>query len=440
MKAPPGDRKLGPGLASVIVAGNIIAAAIYALPASLGAVGSVSVIGWALAALAAYAVALALCLLAGETGDPDGLVGYADHGLGPFWGFCVAIFYWMSTFVAIIAVAVALAGYLTVFVPALSSPIARTLAAIGALFAAAGLNLLGARSVGRFGVLALAAGLIPLVALGAFGWIVFDPRLFAASWNVTGRSDVFAVRSSVVGAFFAFTGFETGAAMSAIVRHPRRNVPIATVVGVSLAAVVYLSVSTVLMGLAPARAYAQSSAPLALAMMRVGGPALAGTVAVCALLKTAGSLGGLTLAAAETARAGLDAYFRRRPGALADPAAIPRKTLLLTALAAALLTGLSTAPTFARQFDVLIDVSALWTIVAYILCAAALLRLATTLKGRRRASLLAAAALALLVSLAIMASGTALSLLLTLGLAVVALVLWRGWARRFARPPASPRT
>jgi arginine:agmatine antiporter len=294
--------------------------------------------------------------------------------------------------------------------------------------------------VGRFGVLALAAGLIPLVALGAFGWIVFDPRLFAASWNVTGRSDVFAVRSSVVGAFFAFTGFETGAAMSAIVRHPRRNVPIATVVGVSLAAVVYLSVSTVLMGLAPARAYAQSSAPLALAMMRVGGPALAGTVAVCALLKTAGSLGGLTLAAAETARAGLDAYFRRRPGALADPAAIPRKTLLLTALAAALLTGLSTAPTFARQFDVLIDVSALWTIVAYILCAAALLRLATTLKGRRRASLLAAAALALLVSLAIMASGTALSLLLTLGLAVVALVLWRGWARRFARPPASPRT
>jgi arginine:agmatine antiporter len=426
------QRSLGPGLASVIVAGNVIGGAIFALPATLGAIGSVSIIGWLIATLGAFTMAGVIAFLAGATGDRDGLVGYVNTGLSPFWGFLTALFYWMSGFAANISIAVAVAGYLTVFVPGLSSPVMRSAAAIVALWAATGLNLAGARSVGGFGVVSLISGLLPLLLLATLGWASFEPHMFAASWNVTGSSDASAIKSSVVGAFFAFTGFETGAAISAVVRDPKRNVPIATVAGTSLAAVVYILVSVVLMGLAPARDYAVSSAPLALAVARVGGPALAGAVAICALLKASGTLCGITLSTAQTARAGFDAYSKGVTTAPSD--AVPRRILIWTAVAASLVAAISTSPTFAKQYDALIDVSTLWTIVPYILCAAALLRLLQLITGtRQRVFAVVASLIGIVISTGTLASGAGLSLMLTLGLAVVVVVLWWGGVRRTRR-------
>ena len=45
------------GLTALLVAGNIIGSGIYALPATLGAVGSVSILGWVVATLGAFGVA-----------------------------------------------------------------------------------------------------------------------------------------------------------------------------------------------------------------------------------------------------------------------------------------------------------------------------------------------------------------------------------------------
>jgi hypothetical protein len=44
-------RKLGPVLATIVVAGNMIGSGIFMLPATLATVGGVTVIGWVIASL-----------------------------------------------------------------------------------------------------------------------------------------------------------------------------------------------------------------------------------------------------------------------------------------------------------------------------------------------------------------------------------------------------
>jgi arginine:agmatine antiporter len=418
-------RKLGPWLAAMLVAGNMIGSGIYGLPATLGAIGSVSILGWIAATLGAFGVAAVFASLSRVSRSLDGVVGYAGEGLGRFWGFAMAIVYWMGLWVGNASIAVVLITYLSKFLPALESPLGRTLGTVSAIWVATGLNLIGPRWVARFGELTLAAGLIPVVAVATAGWFWFNPHTFTASWNVSGQDGFQAMQSSMVAAYWAYLGVESAAVVAAVVREPERNVPFATYVGIGIAAAVYLSAATVLMGLAPAREYAQSQAPLALAFGKMAGPTAALIVAACAVLKISGTLGGWVLMTAETARAGADVHLF--PGKLAPERRdqIPRRILFFMAV---LMTGAalaSNSPTFGKQFGVLLDVSTVWCIIPYVVCAFALLRLsgrpasAGGRWGARGAALVAIAFTGWTIS-----TGTAVTLWLTLALAVVTVILW----------------
>jgi arginine:agmatine antiporter len=54
-----GRRKLGPVLATMIVAGNMIGSGIFLLPATLAGVGSLTVLGWMIGTLGFPAKAVA---------------------------------------------------------------------------------------------------------------------------------------------------------------------------------------------------------------------------------------------------------------------------------------------------------------------------------------------------------------------------------------------
>jgi arginine:agmatine antiporter len=422
----------------MLVAGNMIGSGIFALPATLGLVGSISILGWIVATLGAFGVAGVFASLSRVSQSLDGIVGYASDGLGRFWGFAMALVYWMGLWVGNGAVAVTVAGYLSVFVPELATPAGRTLGTVVALWVATGLNLIGPRLVARFGGLALAAGLLPVLAVATVGWIWFNPKTFADAWNVSGLDGFHAMQASMVGAYWAYLGVESAAVVAAVVREPEKNVSFATFTGLGLAAAVYLSAATVIMGLAPAHEFAQSSAPFALAFGRVAGPTAAVIVAACALLKTSGTLGGWVLMTAETARAGADAHLF--PGRLAPERRdqIPRRILLVMAL---LMTGAalaSNSQTFGKQFGALIDVSTVWCIIPYVVCAFALLRLSgrmTSLGGRWAAR--GAALVAIVITGWTISTGTAVALWLTLALAVVTVLLWFAIGMRASRPAAA---
>ena len=115
-------RRIGPLLAMVLVAGNMIGSGVFLLPATLAAIGSSTIIGWVIASAGAMLLAGVFALLATLKPTPDGIVDYPAQGLHPFFGFANWLLYWLSCWVGSPAIALAVTGYLSFFFPALADP------------------------------------------------------------------------------------------------------------------------------------------------------------------------------------------------------------------------------------------------------------------------------------------------------------------------------
>ncbi|MGZ8370759.1 MAG: amino acid permease, partial [Caulobacteraceae bacterium] len=297
------EKKLGPLLATVLVAGNMIGSGVYLLPATLAAVGSISLVGWVICTLGALLLAGTFAGLALVKPSSNGLVAYAEAALGRYFGFQTSLIYWISVLVGVIAIAVAFTGYLSSFLPMLRQPITGALCTIAIIWLFTAINIIGPKLMGKVSMATLVLGLLPILAVAFLGWFFFDPAVFTASWNVSGKSAPLAVQGLLVSIFWSFTGVESATVAAAVVRNPRRNIPIAAVGGVALSALVYILATTAISGMLPASELVKSSAPFAAVAAKALGAAAAALVTVCALLKTSGTLGGWVLVTAETARA-----------------------------------------------------------------------------------------------------------------------------------------
>ncbi|MBX7250038.1 MAG: amino acid permease [Caulobacteraceae bacterium] len=380
--ADPHAHKMGPVLATFLVAGNMIGSGVFLLPATLALTGSVTAVGWVVASVGALLLAATFAYLSRLRPDAHGVVGFVSEALGRFLGFEAGFAYWLSCVVGNLAVAVAVIGYLAFFLPVLKeTPVITATATAAAIWLLTLANIVGPRFIGRLHGASLIIGLLPIIAATVLGFLYFDVEAFKASWNVTAsldpagaKSDGQAISSSIVPIFWAFLGLESASVCARVVRDPARNVPVASFAGVGLAAVVYIAASVAVFGVLPAAALAESTAPFADVVGKLAGAAIAGAVAACAVFKAAGTLGGWVMVAAQTTQASVEGgylpKFLSKPG---KPHAPTRELLVL----AVLMTAISFAtlqPTIGKQFGVLINVASNLSLAMYSLCCVALLR------------------------------------------------------------------
>ena len=417
--------KLGPALATLLVAGNMIGSGVFLLPATLAVIGSISLIGWAVAGLGALLLAAVFSALVILRPDIDGVADYASAGFGRYAGFQSGFAYWMSNWTGTVAVAVAVTGYLTVFVPALHRPMASALGSIAIIWLLILFNIIGPRFVGKLSGLTLAAGLLPVGGVALFGWFWFEPKLFLDAWNPAGLPAATAVQRSLVLVFWAYTGMESAIVAAKVVRRPERNVPIATIGGVAFATVIFMLTSAAIAGIVPDKALAASAAPYAAAAARALGPWAAGLVTVCALLKTAGTAAGITLLTGETTRASAATGYFPKFLARVRPNGAPVTALLFLGVLMTVTLVLSISPTVGRQFAALIDVSTVLTLVMYGWCALAVLRVAGAIASPAwRAATRAAALGAFGFCVWVVATSEPKLLLLSLAVLAATLPLW----------------
>lgn len=375
--------RIGPVLATVLVAGNMIGSGIYLLPASMAAIGGVSVIGWAICAAGALSVAGVFACLAVARPGADGIVTYAGEGLHPVFGFISWAAYYTSGWVGNVAVGLAAVGYMAVFVPGLAAPLVGLAAAVGLTWALAVANLAGPRLTASLSGATLVIGLIPILAATALGFAHFDAHLFAASWNVTGKPASAIIPGVLTPVMWAFLGLESANVAAAVVDNPRRNLPIAALGGVALAAVVYIAANVAALGVLPAAVLAKSTAPFADVVAREAGWGAGALVAVCATLKASGTLAGWILVTAESGRAGAAAGFLPRALSEVDPSRLPVRDILLVAALMTLAALVSLSPTLGGQFNALSNVAVVFFLAMYALCALALIRFSGAIEGRR---------------------------------------------------------
>lgn len=372
--------KLGWGLAALVVAGNMIGSGVYLLPVSLASTGSSSLIGWLVAGAGAVTLALVFGALGRLQPEADGLTGFAERGLGRFFGFQTALAFWTACLVGNVAIAVAATGYLGFFWPVLKDPVAGTFCNLGLIWLATIAYIVGARTASWVAALALAIGLVPIVIAVAAGVMAFDPQTFAASWSPSGDGLAETMPASLAIIFWAFLGVESAAALSLRVRDPARDVGRASVAGVLLATVIYVAATVAVFGVIPAGVLAQSTSPYADLASRVFGASIAGFVAVCAVAKTVGTVGGWVMLGGETARAA--ARHGYLPSGFGQGARTPIANPLLGAAIMSVVTVVSGQPTLGGQFNVLAGATSVLSLVVYAICSAALFRLARWSRGR----------------------------------------------------------
>jgi arginine:agmatine antiporter len=424
--APVGEgHKLGPVLATLLVVGVLIGSGIFLLPATLASIGGVSLLGWLAATVGALLLAVVFSALVVLRPDVDGVADYARLAAGRYAGFQSGFAYWVSNWTGIVAISVAVTGYLTVFVPALHEPIWAAVSTIAVIWILTGINILGARFAGQFGGWVLALGAFPVLAVAAFGWLRFDPALYARNWNPGGQPLLTATQASVLLIFWAFTGMEAAMVVATVVRNPGRNVTLATVGGVIIAAIVFIAASVAINGMVPIGELGKSSAPFALAIGRMFGPALAGVVALCAMLKASGTASNITLVTGETTRASAaTGYF---PAFLArtDRRGTAVNALIFIAVLETATVLMTISPTLGRQFQILIDISTLLTLVMYAWCALAALRVSGAVASpAARLGLRVCSVLALLFCIWAIAVSELKLLLVSLAFLALTVPLW----------------
>jgi arginine:agmatine antiporter len=370
-----GTRKMSLPQATMLVAGNMIGTGIFLLPVNLAQVGSISIYGWLIATAGAAALGLVFARLGQVNPQQGGPYAYARDFLGPYAGFQTNYIYWFGNWVGNIAIAVAAVGYLAELIPHIDAPPASTIVTALVIWLLTWANIKGPRVIGMLEAWTMALALIPIVGIALIGWWWFQPEIFKASWNVSGDSDWHAISRAASMVLWAYMGIESAAVSAGVIENPGRNIPIATISGLVLAAVVYMLSSTVIMGIIPAAELQNSHAPFAEVARIAIGPAAAIVISICAVLKSIGSLGGWMLLVGQSAKAAADDGMFPKVFARLNHNGVPATGLIIVSGLMTLVLFASVSPTIADQFNRAVDLAVILIIVPYIYSAIALINL-----------------------------------------------------------------
>jgi APA family basic amino acid/polyamine antiporter len=361
-----GRRKLGLWMCTALVVGNMIGSGVFLLPSSLPRFGGISILGWLFTTTGALLLALTFARLSRLVPKAGGPYAFARHGFGDFIGFLVAWGYWISICAGNAAIAVAMVGYLGVFVPALSaSPLLAALTALAAIWILTWVNAEGVRKAGMVQVVTTILKLLPLIAIAVFGFFYFDRSHFTP-FNPSGQSGFAAVSATAALTLWAFLGLESATVPAEDVEDPKRTIPRATIVGTIVAAAVYVLGTVAVMGIIPPGELASSSAPFADAAGSIWGSWAAYAVAAGAVISCFGALNGWILLQGQMPYAAArDGLFLKSFGKLGEKGT-PVLALVGSSIFVTLIMALNYTKNLVELFTFIILLATLTTLVPYV--------------------------------------------------------------------------
>ena len=360
------SNKIGLLPAILMVAGNMMGSGVFMLPANLAGIGRIAIIGWLITVVGAIALGLVFAKLTEVTTAAGGPYAYARKAFGDYMGYQTNLVYWLANVIGNVGLAVAGLGYLTPFFPALRDPLVMALAQIAVIWFFTYANILGPRVVGRMQGITTTVALFPIVGVALLGWFWFNPETYMEGWNVSGESSLTAVGMTLNFTLWAFIGVESASVSTAVVKNPAKNVPIATVVGVLLAAVCYVLSSSAIMGIIPNKELVSSSAPFSQAVSIVLGSTAGKIVALCAAVGCLGSLAGWTLLVGQTAQAAAKDGLFAGIFARVNRRGVPSAGLAIVAGIMTLQVLATMSPTASEQFGKIASIAVIMTLLPYI--------------------------------------------------------------------------
>jgi APA family basic amino acid/polyamine antiporter len=427
--------KLGLWMATALVVGNMVGSGVFLLPSALAQYGGISIVAWVVTALGAMALAIVFARLGRAFPRTGGPYAYSRRAFGDFVGFQTAWGYWIAVWAGNAAIAVAFVGYLSRFWGELDGNNALAAGvATGAIWLLTWVNALGVRMGGWVQGLTTVLKLLPLVAVATIGLLSFDPGNFGA-FNAAGGSWFTSLTAAATLTLWAFIGLESATVPAEDVEDPERTIPRSTIMGTTVAAVVYILATVAVMGVLAGGTLAGSAAPFADAAEKMWGAWAGDAVALGAVISAFGALNGWILLQGQVPMAAardrlFPSAFRRTTRSGAPVFGLVVSSLLVTGLMA-----MNYTKSLVDQFTFVILLATLTTLVPYAYSAAAEVMLMITdraaFSAKRLATDATVAGLAFAYSLwAIAGSGYQVVfrgfMLLLAGVPVYVFMKWRG--------------
>jgi len=361
-------KKIGLVACSAIVAGNMMGSGIALLPANLAAIGSITIISWAIAILGAISLAYVFAKLGMEDPQEGGPIAYSGE-VSPILGYQAGTLYFHANWIGNLAIAVAGVAYLSYYFPSLKDPVIAGIVSVAIIWIFVGINLIGPHIVGKLTSIGVILLLIPVIATGTAGFYFFKPDIFAANWNVSHQGDFQAVFAGVLLCLWSFIGVESASTDSNLVRDPKKTIPLATMVGSIIAALVYVAASTAIIGMFDAATVAKSGAPFSLSVEKILGPWSGHIVTALVAFGCLTSLGSwMMLVAQAGARNAHDGILPKVFGKI-NKRNVPVKGMVLIALMMTILMAIVTAFSHNKGiqhlFQNIISIAVLLTIFPY---------------------------------------------------------------------------
>ncbi len=330
----PGLRRdLGVWSASAIVVGTIIGSGIFLVPSTMiRQVGTPHMLFavWIFGGVLSLFGALTYAELASAMPEAGGEYVYLREAYGPFWGFTYA---WTQMWVAksgsIATLATAFFYYLANFHPELDGVVYTLrlpigphggpleirygqLLAMAVILALAGVNYAGVRFGGgvQVTVTALKVALIAGIIVIGLGSGHGQAANYATAIPAAGGAAGFF--AALVGALWAYDGWNNVSMVSSEIREPQRSLPRALIAGTLGVIGIYLLANLAYFYVLPANEVAGTPRVAAEMMRKIYGSAGAGAVSVAAMVSIFAALNGSILTGARVpyamARDGL--FFR----------------------------------------------------------------------------------------------------------------------------------
>jgi basic amino acid/polyamine antiporter, APA family len=445
--APP-PRQLGFWMCLALVVGNMIGSGIFLLPASLAPYGLNSIFGWIFTAAGGVLLAIVFAQLSRVYPQAGGPYIYPRAAFGECCGFVMAWGYWMSVWVGNAAIAIGTIAYLSELVPAIKSVQGGPqLTAVALIWILTFVNWRGVKQAGVFQLVTTVLKVMPLLAVIVLALILLagqdaslikvEPQPFTVS----------AMTAAATLTLWGLLGLESATVPAENVIDPKRNIPLATLWGTVVTALIYVVACSAVILLIPGSQLAGSTAPFADAVRLFWGDGAASMLALFAFISGFGALNGWILIQGEMPRVLAKEKIFPQLFAHESRYRTPDYSLFITSGLVTIVMLMNYSGSLVKVFTLIILISTSAYLVMYMFCALAAFKLAWRgdlgIKGRKLMWVLAVAMLAALYSAWTLYGAGKEAFwwgmgLFALGLPLYFLIKWQKWGH--SSFPAAPRS
>jgi len=365
-------KSLGLAACTAIVVGNMVGSGFYLSPAAVAPYGTLAILAWIVMGAGAICLGLTFAKLARLVPATGGPYAYTWMAYGDFPGFLIAWGYWISIWTSLPVIAIAFAGAVFDLFPELRNRAMAVVLTLGAIWAVVFINLRGVKEAGMFAEITTYSKLIPFAAIALIGLFFIDTSHFS-ELNPSGKSLLGASAALAPLTMFAFLGLESATVPAGDVINPKRTIPRSTVLGIVIAALLYVLGTIAVFGLVPREQLIHSVAPFSDAARVLWGSWGATVISIAVIVSAVGALNGWTLLMGQVPMAAArDGLFPAVFGRLSDRG-VPAIGIAISAILATLLilSQVAGPPGFSSFYTLIVGLSTMAAVVPYAFCALA---------------------------------------------------------------------